>query len=265
MGSSVTLAEGAQSFLATLAAGEKQAYSQEIQRFVRWYGPAKSFADLGSQDVELYVGELEAATSDSSVRAEALRALLTYAKHQGWTATNMAVMVRIRKRPGRRDKAGERKAAKVIHLTPEGHRKIKTELEGLVQERPKIAEELRTARADKDFRENAPLDAARQRQAQVEGRIQELQATLKAAQIIQDENVSGTKAGLGSKVVLRDLGYDEEMTYTLVSPNEVDLRKGKISVVSPTGKALLDKEPGDEVEVIAPAGTVRYRVERVEK
>ncbi|MBI2865351.1 MAG: transcription elongation factor GreA [Chloroflexi bacterium] len=264
MDSKLTVGEGAKAFLASLPPEARQGYSQEVNRFSHWYGSSNSFSRVGSLDVEIYASELESSTSDPSQRAEAVKAFLAYAKQQGWTATNLAALIKVRK-TARRESQPESQQTKVIHLTPEGHTKIKGELDELLKERPKIIDELQRARADKDFRENAPLDAARQRQAHVEGRIQQLEATLRAAEIIKNEHVSETKAGLGSKVVIRDLGFDEEITYTLVSPNEVSLKNGKISVVSPTGKALLEKQAGDEVEVVAPAGIMRYRIERVER
>ena len=268
MDSNVTVGEGAKSFLDSLSTEARQAYSQEVNRFARWYGLSNPFSKVGSLDVELYSQELGSSTSDPSLRAEAAKAFLAYANKQGWTSTNLAILIKVRKTTARKVRQPEpkhRQQMKVVHLTPEGHKKIKEELDDLIKERPKIIDELQRARADKDFRENAPLDAARQQQAHVEGRIQQLEATLRAAEIIQNEHVSETKAGIGSKVVVRDLIYDEEITYTLVSPNEVNLKIGKISVASPAGKAFLDKQAGDEVEVIAPAGTMRYRVERVER
>ncbi|MDO8671270.1 MAG: transcription elongation factor GreA [Dehalococcoidia bacterium] len=261
----ITVGEGAKLFLASLSTEARQAYSQEVNRFSRWYGPGNFFSQLGSLDVELYSNELGSSSSDPTLRAEAIKAFLVFARQQSWTASNLATLVKARKKGARKESGAESRQAKAVHLTAEGHDKIKNELGDLIKERPGIIDELQRARADKDFRENAPLDAARQHQAHVEGRIQQLEATLRAAVIIQSEDVSETKAGMGCKVVVRDLTYDEEITYTLVSPKEVNLKVGKISVASPTGKALLDKQAGEEVHVEAPAGIMKYRVERVER
>jgi transcription elongation factor GreA len=128
-----------------------------------------------------------------------------------------------------------------------------------------VAEELRLAMADKDFRENAPLDAARERQGLLEARIRELEATLKQAVIIADASLrSNARVGVGSAVLLRNLKSGVELRYVLVSPSEVNPAEGKISIASPVGKALIERSAGEEVEVAAPAGKIRFRIESVE-
>ena len=152
-------------------------------------------------------------------------------------------------------------------LTAEGYKRLQDELDTLINvKRPEIARDLFEARIDKDFRENAPYDAAKQHQAEVEARIRQLQGILARAQIIEAGQRSLTgKVALGSKVKLRDLTHDEELEYTLVSANEANPRAGRISVASPVGKALIDHVPGDTVEIEAPAGTVQMRVESIER
>ena len=117
--------------------------------------------------------------------------------------------------------------------------------------------------ADKDFRENAPLDAARDQQAHLEARIRVIEDQLRHAVIIDPETKRG-RANVGSTVKVLNLSQDREQTFQLVSPSEVDPADGKISVESPVGSAVIDHVPGDEVEVQAPAGSVRLRVLEVE-
>jgi transcription elongation factor GreA len=118
---------------------------------------------------------------------------------------------------------------------------------------------------DKDFRENAPLDAARDHQGYVEGRIRRLEATLQQAVVVQDDPApSGHEVEIGSTVVLRNLESGAETTYTLVRPGEVDAAQGRISFQSPMGQALLLHRAGDQVDVAAPSGTRRFRIESVE-
>jgi transcription elongation factor GreA len=152
------------------------------------------------------------------------------------------------------------KEAEQIHLTSEGHAALKSELEALQNERPRVAEQIRHAAADKDFRENAPLEAAREHQGHIEGRIRELEATIKGATIIKEKTSTTLRVGIGCTVDLSDLTSGEQLHYTLVSPSESNPTKGKLSIASPTGKALLDQEIGAVVEVAAPVGTFRYRI-----
>jgi transcription elongation factor GreA len=150
-------------------------------------------------------------------------------------------------------------------MTREGFDKLSAELETLKDARHKVIGEITRAAADKDFRENAPLHAAREQKGKIEGRIMEVEATLKAAVIIDKNRVSGRKVSPGDSVVLRDLDSGAELSYTLVSSSEVDPAKGKISGASPIGKAVMDKEQGDTVEISAPAGKMRYRIEKVSR
>jgi transcription elongation factor GreA len=153
----------------------------------------------------------------------------------------------------------------VIQLTPEGHSQLKEELDRLVNVgRPQVADALLEARRDKDIRENAPYDAAKQQQGYIEARIRELENTLARSEIMIGSNNSAGRIGIGSTVLLRDLTYDEQVRYTLVSSSEANPREGKLSVASPVGRALIDCSEGETIEVDAPAGKLRYLVEKVE-
>ena len=152
-----------------------------------------------------------------------------------------------------------------ISITQEGYDGLKAELETLKDARYKIIGEITLAAADKDFRENAPLHAAREQRGKIEGRIMEVEAILKAAVIIDKNRVSGLKVSPGDSVVLCDLDSGTELSYTLVSSSEVDPAKGKISGASPIGKAVMDRKQGDTVEISAPAGKMRYRIEKVSR
>ncbi|OGO51259.1 MAG: hypothetical protein A2148_09415 [Chloroflexi bacterium RBG_16_68_14] len=163
-------------------------------------------------------------------------------------------------RPGARGPA-----PKEVQLSEEEKAKLATELESLKARRPKIVQDIQRAMADKDFRENAPLDAARQQQAHVEGRIRRLETMLAHAVIVQQGVApSGQVVELGSTVLLRDLRSGAEVTYTVVRPSEVNAAQGRISSESPVGRALRGRRTGDEVEVAVPSGTRRFRIERVE-
>ncbi len=155
----------------------------------------------------------------------------------------------------------------MVQLTPEGHERLVQELQTLKDQRPALTEEIRRAAADKDFRENAPLDAARERQGMVEGRIRQLEATLNTASILVTQDQSLDQAPLvrlGSRLALRDMATGQETSYQLVSPAESSPREGKLSIESPVGKALLGRELGDHVEIIVPRGTLTFLITGVQ-
>ncbi|MFH1485958.1 MAG: transcription elongation factor GreA, partial [Chloroflexota bacterium] len=250
----------------SLPAEERQRSQQEVNKFVRWCGADRPISSLTAREVESYAEGLGPSATNPQELLKPSKAFLTHAKKQGLISTNLAVQLKAKKTTSEGKFTPER-PRDVIHLTPEGYAELEKKVEVLRKERPHIAEELRHARADKDFRENAPLDAAREHQAQVEAQIRQLEATLKAAVVMENQATSkrNSKIDLGSTVLLRDLTYDEEVRYTLVSPSEASPLKGKISSASPLGKALLNRSVGEVVEISAPDGVMRYRVEKTEE
>lgn len=148
-----------------------------------------------------------------------------------------------------------------VPMTPQGHQKIKEELERLLRvDRPKNVRDIEEARSHGDLSENAEYHAAKERQGFIEGRIQELQDKLSRAQVIDPSTIVHDKVAFGAKVRLLDVNSDEECTYTLVGPEEADVKEAKISIVSPVGKALIGKAVGDEALIKAPGRTVTYEV-----
>ena len=261
-GEPLKLSQAAAVFVASLS-GEGRADSQaEVYRFVRWFGADRTISELRGHDIALYAESLGPATPDVARRAEVVRSFLSFARKEGFTATNLAPHLRLRKSP----QATGRTVApppKRTQLTEDGYTSLQAELEALKDQRPAMAEELRLARLDKDVRENAPLDAALDHQAHIEGRIRELEALLKHADVVGGGSDSTSKAHLGSTLLVRDLASGGSVRYTLVSPSEVSPTQGKISVASPVGKALIERVVGDEVEVLVPAGILRFRVEEI--
>lgn len=258
----------ASEYLATLPQEERLEQQQEVMRFVRWYGSERSLADLGMRSVESYLAQVEATGADTSRRLGPLRSFFIYAEEQGYLPERLSKYIRIKRASGKGRKTivSEPVEREVVHLTPEGYAQLKEELDRLVnEERPKVAEALLEARRDKDIRENAPYDAAKQQQGYIESRIRELEHIMAVAEIMKGGSTAPAgRVGMGSTVILRDLTFDETVRYTLVSSSEANPREGKISVASPVGRALLDSTEGAVVEVDAPAGKLRYRVEKVE-
>lgn len=149
-----------------------------------------------------------------------------------------------------------------IPLTARGAERLQAELHRLKTiERPEVINAIAEARAQGDLSENAEYDAARERQAFVEGRIQELEGTLSNAQIIDPStlDVEG-KAVFGATVEIEDLESGERVTYQIVGDVEADIRSNLISVSSPVARALIGRGEGDVVEVKAPAGIREYEV-----
>ncbi len=150
---------------------------------------------------------------------------------------------------------------KRVPMTPEGFQKLKEELERLLKvERPKTIQAIAEARAHGDLSENAEYHAAKERQSFLEGRIQEFQAKLALAEVIDPSKISQSRVGFGAKVKVLDIGADEEYVFILVGVEEADVKQGKISISSPVGKALLGKEVGDSVMIKAPARTMEYEI-----
>lgn len=257
----ISLAEAGQRYLASLSAAEKQKQTPEVNRFVRWFGGDRALSELRGVNIERYTTE-NATALEAEARLSALRNMLGYAKKQGLTAENLATHVRLRRTAGGSG-SGETINADRVDVTAEGLAALQQELEDKRAQRPKIAEALRLAMADKDFRENAPLDAAREAQAHLEARIRELESMLKRAVVVASGGAGGV-ARMGSRVRLRDLTSNKELCYVLVGPGQVNAAEGKISVASPVGSALLNRVEGEEVEVVAPSRTFRYRIEGVE-
>jgi transcription elongation factor GreA len=150
---------------------------------------------------------------------------------------------------------------KRIPITPNGYQKLQEELNLLVKvERPKNIKDISEARAHGDLSENAEYHAAKERQSFLEGRIQELKTKIALANVIDPSKISQNKVAFGATVRLLDTATNEEKNFMLVGPDEADAKNGKISISSPVGKALLNKEIGDVVTIKAPAKTMEYEI-----
>jgi transcription elongation factor GreA len=150
---------------------------------------------------------------------------------------------------------------KKIPLTPDGYQKLQEELEKLLKvNRPQNIKAIAEARAHGDLSENAEYHAAKERQSFIEGRIQEIKTKLALAHVIDPSKISQDKAAFGAKVKVLDVNTDEEKIFTLVGPEEADIKNQKISIHSPVGKSLIGKSVGDIVTINAPAKTMEYEI-----
>jgi transcription elongation factor GreA len=148
-----------------------------------------------------------------------------------------------------------------IPITREGLEKLKAELNHLEGvERPQNIKAIEEARSHGDLSENAEYHAAKERQSFLGGKINELQAAIGKAEVLDLESGPAEGVVFGRTVLLYDLQTDGEISYQLLGPYESDPEKGKISVTSPLGAALIGKEVGDEVRVKTPGGIQEFEI-----
>ena len=153
-----------------------------------------------------------------------------------------------------------------VYLSQEGYEKLAEELEKLKnKKRKEISQAIEHARSLGDLKENAEYHAAKEAMAYNEKRIKELEDKLSRAEIIEKDQIVIDKAYIGAKLKLKDLKTEEELEYTLVSPEEADPLKGYISVSSPVGKVLLGRSQGEKVKIEVPAGILEYQVVKISR
>ena len=146
-------------------------------------------------------------------------------------------------------------------LTKKGFLRLEQELKNLKGvERPNIIAAISEARSHGDLSENAEYSAAKEKQSFIEGRIQELEAVVSRAQIIDPTEMNGDVIRFGATVSVVDVDTDKENSYQIVGDYEADINNNKISLSSPLAKALIGKEVGDEVEYMAPGGKKTFEI-----
>ena len=150
-----------------------------------------------------------------------------------------------------------------IPMTAAGYARLEKELKQLkTVERPAVIEAIAEARAHGDLKENAEYHAAKEKQSFIEGRLQELEAVISRAEVI--EALSGETIKFGATVTVIDEESEEELTYQLVGDYEADITRSLISISAPIGRALIGKKKGTSIEVATPKGTRFYEVLEVE-
>ena len=152
----------------------------------------------------------------------------------------------------------------MAYMSQEGYDKLVAELKRLESvERPKASAAIAEARDKGDLSENSEYDAAKEAQAKLENKINELKRTLTEAKIIVVSRLSSEVVQIRSKVEMTNLTTKAKMTYTIVSESEANLREGKISIKTPIAQGLLNHKVGDEVEVKIPRGVIRLRIDNI--
>ncbi|MAF97759.1 MAG: transcription elongation factor GreA [Micavibrio sp.] len=152
-----------------------------------------------------------------------------------------------------------------IPVTKKGYAELEAELHDLKHtQRPAVIEAIASAREHGDLSENAEYHAAREQQSFIEGRIQELEAVIGRAQVIDPSSMSGDSVKFGATVTIIDEETEEEHTYQIVGDYEADLESGKISISSPIAKGLIGKSEGDQVVIHTPKGARDYEILQVQ-
>lgn len=152
----------------------------------------------------------------------------------------------------------------MAYMSQEGYDKMIAELQRLESvERPKASAAIAEARDKGDLSENSEYDAAKEAQAHLEDKINQMKLAIQNAKIIDVSRLSNDCVQILSKVEMTNLTTKSKMTYTIVSENEADLRAGKISIKTPIAQGLLGKKVGDEAEITIPRGTIKLRIDKI--
>ena len=243
--------------------------AQHLRRFVSWCGPETRIAAIHLHQFQTYLDHVTATAADPKPCATALRTFFSHALKAGWTGSNPSTGLRISKRGAKSVGRVAAPQAGPTYISRGRHEELTAELEELRGEgRERISKMLHAAIKDGDLRENAAYDEAKYQQGMLEARIRELEQTLRASTITEDEaqaDADGAAAGdegikIGMKVELELTDGSEQIAYQLVGPSEVDPLEGRISYLSPVGASLLAKRAGDTVAVETPAGSETYRI-----
>lgn len=260
----ITLVEAATAFLATLPLEERNNHNQEVNRFLRWFGSNHKATALTPPELGNYADQVAKSGGNYKQKLGAVRAFLLFLNKQKITSSNLSLHLKTSELSSKAPKIKTRAAPKEVKVvTREGYTALEQQLAHQKKELEAATDEVVKARADKDFRENAPLEAARESQAQAQSKIIQLESALKSAVLVNEHRVVGAKAEIGNTVHLRNMTTGDLLKYKLVDPVESDLTKGKISITSPLGKSLLGRSNSEVVEVKAPMGTFRYSIESI--
>ena len=149
----------------------------------------------------------------------------------------------------------------IVYMTEEGYKKLADEIVQLeAVDRKAISAQIAEARDKGDLSENAEYDAAKEAQGMLEMKISQMKETLANARLIDESKLKTAKIQILSTVKIRNLNNNQEMSYTLVSENEANVRQGKLAINTPIGQGLLGKKVGEVAEVVVPAGVLRLEV-----
>ncbi len=261
----LSLNKAFQTYVRQMPQETKKAAQPEIAKFVRWLGGERLISSIVPSEIGEYneIFGAKTATRDATERLSAVKLFLTFLKKKEHIDINLAQHLRLRKSRVTASKlSASPNQTRSIRLTQSGYNEMKKQLSQLQNERVRIVEDIQRAAADGDVRENAPLEAAREAQGMAVGKIQEIEATLKVAVIIDAKNEDRDQGHIGSKFELTDTTSTKIYKYQLVEPNEANPLASKISILSPVGSAILGHKLGDEIKVKTPRGEQVYKISK---
>ena len=263
---SPSLTETLSHYLTSLPAARQRDGRQELTRFVQWCGSDRGVGQLTPYEIGEYAESASMWGADTADKLKPVKSFLTYLKKEGIIEVNLATHLKVSRASKGRKRVYAKSSSENAELSAEGYANLQARLGVLREESVQIVGDISRAMADKDFKENAPLDAAKERQGMIQSSIRELEGVLANA-IVIDARVQDTndRVKLGKKVTLKEVSSGKRVSYTLVDSREADPLNGKISTVSPVGKALMDKVVGEEVEISVPRGTLHYVVRSIGK
>ncbi|MDD5189717.1 MAG: GreA/GreB family elongation factor [Dehalococcoidales bacterium] len=261
----LSLGDAASQYLATLSEEKKDSSQPVIHAFVRWYGWDKQIGGIKGAEAGKFAERLSQSDSEAAKKLEILRGFFTYAKKENWTRESLAVSMRVKRPKSQNSGSVRRVVREPIPLTQAMYDSLQADLVKLQSRRIEVVGDIQRAAADKDFRENVPYHAAREQKGMIEGKIMEIEETLARAVITEEKQEKSQLVCVGDAIVLQVADSQQELRYILCNPKEVAPAKGKISVISPVGKAALGKKQGDTITVAVPAGKMQYVILRIER
>ena len=261
-----TVAEALKEYTATVAEDDRPSASAELGRFSRWLGHDRTLGSLAPPEIGDYSDHIGAhgTAPDAVDRLAVVKLFLAHLKKKGHIDVNLAQHLRLRR--GRGASTGAKTTTSSsetgARLTKAGHQEMQSQLAELIVQRTQFSEDIRKAAADKDVRENAPLEAAREAHGMVSLKIGELEETLRGAEIITERNGAREKGvvRLGGRVTIKEVGSGRATAVQLVHPDEANPLSGKMSSGSPVGGAIIGHTIGEIVTVKTPAGFKKYEI-----
>lgn len=278
----ITLAQALEKYIETLSSkgsgkkvtskkpteqGNLLEIKKELSRFLSWLSPNKDPETISPPEIEHYIQQIAPSSSELTSKLTTLKAFLAYINSAGFSTTKLSNHVRIPKsnKTASSGLQSIRPEDNVLQLTDQGLKNLSGEIEHRKGKRTEYALDIKNAAADKDVRENSPLEAAREQQGHNEDRIKEIESILSRAIPVRSQAKTNKIASLGSTVQIiieqEPTGSGKlEARYILVDSTETNPEESKISTSSPVGKGLLGHSPGDEVTITTPKGASKYTI-----
>ena len=260
---SVSLGQAFSDYIEALKPVDREKHENYVRKYIEHVGAEVPLSFLSGARVESYA-EYQIRSSDPKAqeRVESLKNWFQFLKKRGYVQVNYGIHIRVRRAVGRSSGAAQIRVEQTpIEMTADGLAHLQQEMAEISSQRASLVEAIAIAREDKDFRENAPLDAAREALAFADQRQKQVETALKRAVVVHRE--AGDISTIGSTVTVTQQGKTDSREFKLVGQREANAREQKISVDSPVGKELLGRRVGDEVEVTVPSGTIHYRIEGI--